>query len=98
MTQKLSDSLHSISQLLTAVRAPIPDTGDGSNLNPTPVEKSLLAHIGEDLATVIQHLDIHDIATLIKVWDKKQTGEPTNDRTYLMEGLITVLKTTCPVL
>ena len=90
MTQKLSESLHSISHLLTAVQAPVPDTGDGSKLDPVPVEKSLLAHIGEDLGAVIEHLNIHDLTSLIKVWDKKQTGEPTNDRTYLMEGLITV--------
>ncbi|KAF2470788.1 heme peroxidase [Lindgomyces ingoldianus] len=69
-----------------AVR-PVPNqTGDGSDLDPEK-ENAILKRVLGDI-TDLTHLRIEDADTLLKLSYAKLTGEPTDDKTYLMEGII----------
>ncbi|KAF2107355.1 heme peroxidase [Lophiotrema nucula] len=85
--EKLSAPFKKMSAFAGAVTAPVPDdTGDGSKLTPEQdhaFTEKVLAGLKD-----LSHLGIHDFETLLKVQKTKMTGELTDDKTYLMEGVI----------
>jgi hypothetical protein len=83
-------SLAQLSSLIDAVRAPLPtQTGDGSELNIKKDPPEVIQMINETLKD-LGHLGITDINTLISVNNEAHTGNPQNDKDYLMERLIQV--------
>ncbi|KAF2866163.1 hypothetical protein BDV95DRAFT_612030 [Massariosphaeria phaeospora] len=77
----------SLAGLISAAAAPVPDqTGDGSRLQPE--EKNALYKKVEGDLQDMSYLGITDVKTLIEIHKHKMSGALTNDKTYLMEGLI----------
>jgi cytochrome P450 len=77
----------SIASLVGAAAAPVPDeTGDGSKI--APEEKAALYQKIEGGLRDMSHLGIDNVQTLLQIQHEKMTGELTDDKTYLMEGLI----------
>lgn len=76
----------SLAALMNASHAPVPQTGDGSKIVPED-KPSLLKKVERGLHDM-SHLGIDNIQTLLEVQREKMTGAPTDDKTYLMEGLI----------
>ncbi|KAF1951021.1 hypothetical protein CC80DRAFT_575965 [Byssothecium circinans] len=64
------------------------DTGDGSRLSPEE-KNALRARIEADLKDM-SHIGVSDLKSLAKIQAEKLAGEPTDDKEYLMEGLIRV--------
>jgi hypothetical protein len=87
---KLRDSVESkfssFAALMGAASAPLPETGDGSHLAPEE-PAGLIQKINSTLRDM-SHLRIENIQTLLEAQKQKMTGEPTDDKTYFMEGLI----------
>jgi hypothetical protein len=87
---KLRDSVESkfsaFAALMGAASAPLPETGDGSHLAPEE-PAGLVQKINSTLRDM-SHLRIENIQTLLEAQKQKMTGEPTDDKTYFMEGLI----------
>ncbi|ORX99277.1 heme peroxidase, partial [Clohesyomyces aquaticus] len=76
-----------ISGLVGAAARPVPNqTGDGSAVD-TEKENAVIKRVLGDLND-LTHLRIEDFDTLLKIQYGKMTGELTDDKTYLMEGLI----------
>lgn len=72
-----------------AAAAPVPDqTGDGSKI--TPEEKATLYKKIEGGLRDMSYLNIENVKTLLEVQKEKALGGLTDDKTYLMEGLIRV--------
>ncbi|KAF2273329.1 heme peroxidase [Westerdykella ornata] len=87
LRRELGGPFRQAATLLGAVAEPVPDqTGDGSKL--TPEDKNALYKKIEGDLRDMTHLGISDVETLIKIFSDKVTGEPVDDKTYLMEGLI----------
>jgi len=73
--------------LIGAVTAPVPDqTGDGSKI--PPEEKASLYKKIEGGLRDMSHLGIENIGSLLEIQREKMLGSYTDDKTYLMEGLI----------
>ncbi|KAF2830213.1 heme peroxidase [Ophiobolus disseminans] len=87
---KLRDSVggtfKSLAALIGASHAPVPNTGDGSKIIPED-KPSVLKKVERTLHDM-SHLGIENVQTLLEVQKEKMTGAPTDDKTYLMEGLI----------
>lgn len=80
--QEIEISLSQINQAVTASLRPLPtETGDG-----TYVKEETKTGILSDLGRI----NIKDVETLIEVTKNAATGEPTNDRDYIMERVIQV--------
>lgn len=91
---KVENGFSQLSQLVSAIRAPVPNqTGDGSEL-PKPDPPELIQKINETLGD-LQHLGIRDVNTLINVSLAAKSGAPQDDSQYLMERLITVRLPRC---
>lgn len=87
---KAENGITQLAQLVNAIRAPIPNqTGDGTELVLKPDSPELIQRINDTLSD-LRHLGITGIDTLIEVVEKGKTGDPWNDKTYLMERLIRV--------
>lgn len=85
--KKVGGFFKPLTGLLNAVTRPVPDeTGDGSELTPED-KNALYKRIEADLADMT-HLRITDVKTLLSIVQNKLSGEPLDDKTYLMEGLI----------
>ena len=90
LRNKIGDSFKQAAELIGHIRKPIPHgTGNGTDLDKEGEKWNLIRKIEGDLAD-LSHLSIRDIKTLIEIQHIKMTGEPTDDKTYLMEGLIRV--------
>ena len=86
----LKNGIIQLEQLVKAIRAPVPNqTGDGTELVLKPDSPELIDRINETLSDV-RHLGMTGIETLIQVVEKGKTGDPWNDKSYLMEKLIRV--------
>jgi hypothetical protein len=72
--------------LVGAAAAPVPDTGDGSKIAPEN-DPSILKKIADGLGD-LSYLGADNLKTLLEIQKEKMTGEFTDDKTYLMEGLI----------
>ncbi|CAO2651331.1 Nn.00g096280.m01.CDS01 [Neocucurbitaria sp. VM-36] len=88
---KIRDALggpfKSFAALVGAAAAPVPDqTGDGSKI--TPEEKASIYKKIEGGLRDMSYLRIENVQTLLEVQKEKLTGALTDDKTYLMEGLI----------
>ncbi|KAF2708502.1 heme peroxidase [Pleomassaria siparia CBS 279.74] len=84
---KIGGPFKQVAGLFGAALAPVPtETGDGTKLEPEE-KNALYKKIEGDLAD-LSHLGITDVKTLIEIQKQKMSGEPTDDKTYLMEGLI----------
>lgn len=74
-----------ISQLESAVSA---------SLRPMPTETGDGTYIGDSsqtgLAKDLSHVDLGDVRTLVDVVKKAATGEPVDDKKYIMERVIQV--------
>ncbi|MCJ1472027.1 hypothetical protein MMC13_000672 [Lambiella insularis] len=82
LRQEVDKAFEDISGLIKASLRPLPkQTGDGSYITP-PISTGLL----QDL----RKLSINDVETLIQTVKTGATGDPTNDKTYLMERIIQV--------
>ena len=87
---KVENGITQLTQLVNAIRAPVPnETGDGSELVLTPDSPELIQRINDSLSD-LRNLGITGIDTLIHVLEKGKTGDPWNDKAYLMEKLIQV--------
>jgi linoleate 8R-lipoxygenase/9,12-octadecadienoate 8-hydroperoxide 8R-isomerase len=90
LRNKISDSFKQAAELISHIRKPIPHgTGNGTDLDKEGEKWNLIRKIEGDLAD-LSHLRIRDIKTLMEIQHIKMTGELTDDKTYLMEGLIRV--------
>lgn len=82
LRKEVDTTFQSISGLIKASLRPLPrQTGDGSYITP-PISTGLL----QDL----RKLSINDVETLIQTVKAEATGDPTDDKTYLMERVIQV--------
>jgi linoleate 8R-lipoxygenase/9,12-octadecadienoate 8-hydroperoxide 8R-isomerase len=87
LKKTLSGPFKLLNSLVGASLAAVPDqTGDGSKLSPED-KNALYKRIEGDLKDMT-HLNISDVQTLIELGAAKLLGEPTDDKTYLMEGMI----------
>jgi hypothetical protein len=83
----ISSSFKAAASLVGAVKAPVPNqTGDGSKL--APEEKETLYKKIEGSLRDMSYLGIDDVKSLVDIQKQKMLGGYTDDKTYLMEGLI----------
>lgn len=87
MTDKVDESnveksISQIEQVISSSLRPLPtETGDGSYIkNPKTT----------GLAKDITHIDLDDVKTLVEAVKTGATGEPVDDREYIMERVIQV--------
>lgn len=74
--------------LISAARRPLPDqTGDGTYVDDKPISPSVMDKVNGGLGD-LSHLGIKDVDTLLKVAELGKSGEPWQDKEYLMEHLI----------
>lgn len=86
LRKELGTPFKQAAEFIGAVTAPVPDeTGDGSKLPPD--EHHAVKKVEADLRDMT-HLRISDVKTLMKVMYEKVSGAPVDDKTYLMEGII----------
>lgn len=72
--------------LVGAASAPVPDTGDGSKIAPED-DPTILKKIADGLSD-LSYLGADNARTLLDIQKEKMLGGYTDDKTYLMEGLI----------
>jgi hypothetical protein len=83
----IGSSFRAAASLIGAAAAPVPDqTGDGSKI--APEEKASLYKSIEGGLRDMSHLGIENIQSLLEIQKEKMVGGFTDDKTYLMEGLI----------
>ncbi|KAF2727140.1 hypothetical protein EJ04DRAFT_539107 [Polyplosphaeria fusca] len=89
LRSRLGGSFKKLAGLVGAVSADVPDqTGDGTKLAPEE-ENAILARVVGGLRD-LRHLGVENTETLLKIQRQKLSGEPMDDKTYLMEALINV--------
>lgn len=72
-----------LNKVITASLRPLPtETGDGTYVTDPSATTGILKDIG--------HVHVKDVETLIDVTKSAATGEPVNDREYIMERVIQV--------
>jgi cytochrome P450 len=83
----IGGSFQAAASLIGAAGAPVPDqTGDGSKIGPE--EKASLYKKIEGGLRDMSHLGIDNIQSLLEIQKEKMLGGYTDDKTYLMEGLV----------
>jgi cytochrome P450 len=88
LRKEFGEPFKQAAKIIGAVTAPVPNqTGDGSKLTPEEDEHALVRKIEGDLQDMT-YMGVADIKTLMKIVSDKMSGEPVDDKTYLMEGLI----------
>jgi linoleate 8R-lipoxygenase/9,12-octadecadienoate 8-hydroperoxide 8R-isomerase len=87
LRSKIGGPFKQLASLFGAAVAHVPnETGDGTKLEPEE-ETALYKKIGGDLSD-LSNLRIENVEALIKIQKQKMSGEPMDDKEYLMEGLI----------
>ncbi|KAF2263245.1 heme peroxidase [Lojkania enalia] len=87
LRNNLGSSFKKAAGFVNAMSRPIPnETGDGSHISPDEDHALLKKLLGD--TRDLTHLGIQDFDTLMAIQKQKMSGEPTDDKTYLMEGLI----------
>jgi len=87
LRKAVGEPIKSLAKLVGAAAAPVPDqTGDGSKIAPEEDHSLLQKAMGT--VKELSHLRIENFQTLIEMQKEKMSGEPTDDKTYMMEGLI----------
>jgi hypothetical protein len=83
----IGSSFKAAAALVGAATASVPDkTGDGSKI--APEEKASLYTKIEGSLRDMTHLRVENIQSLLEIQKEKMLGGYTDDKTYLMEGLI----------
>lgn len=85
--QKLRSQFENATNILKAIRQPLPDQTDGGRPLDPKEEAHWVKKLESDLGD-LGHLGITDVKTLIEMSVKVKEGEVIDDRKYLMEGLI----------
>ena len=74
--------IEKIGKVVEASLRPLPtETGDG-----TYVQTKKTTGFAKDL----KHIDVNDVKTLVEVAKSAVTGDPVDDRDYIMEGIVQV--------
>lgn len=82
MLNGIGKAISQLEQTVSASLRPLPtETGDG-----TYVPKSTDTGIVQDLS----HVDLGDVKTIVELTKNAATGEPVDDKQYIMERLIQV--------
>lgn len=87
--QKISSSLSTLTTLFTALRKPLPEGTEGGKVIHPKEEPWLIKQIEHDLAD-LRALGITDLKALIDLQQQVASGQPIDDKKYLVEGLIKV--------
>jgi hypothetical protein len=83
----LGQSISQLENVVSASLRPLPtETGNGTYIAES-TETGLVAGLVQDMATV----DVGDIRTLVEVIKNSATGEPVDDKSYVMERTIQVV-------
>ncbi|KAK2779959.1 hypothetical protein FQN53_001190 [Emmonsiellopsis sp. PD_33] len=81
LREEIEKTVSQISQLVKASLRPLPShTGDGSYIDDAPPDPNLLADL--------ERIGFKDLDTLVDVVKNAATGEPVNDKEYIMERVI----------
>ncbi|KAH7119549.1 heme peroxidase [Dendryphion nanum] len=88
--QKISNSLSTLKNLFTALRKPLSEGTEGGTVIHPKEEPWLVKQIEHDLAD-LRALGITDLKALIGLQQQVASGQPIDDKKYLVEGLIKVL-------
>lgn len=88
-SDKISSGFNNLVQLVNAVRQPLQNQTDGGKPLDPKEEEYWVRRVESDLGD-LAHIGIPDVKTLVEISEKMKTGQPIDDRTYLMEGLIKV--------
>ncbi|QDS73559.1 hypothetical protein FKW77_001022 [Venturia effusa] len=84
----LGKDFQQMAGLISAARRPLPDqSGDGTYLDDKPISPDVMDRVNGALGD-LSHLGIKDVETLLKVVKLGKSGEPWQDKEYLMEHLI----------
>lgn len=86
LRNKLGQPFQKMANLVGAVAAPVPDTGDGSKIVPED-DPTILKKIADGLHD-LTFLNADNAKTLLEIQREKMLGGYTDDKHYLMEGLI----------
>lgn len=87
LRSKIGPAFSAAASLIGAVNAPVPDqTGDGSKI--APEEKATIYKKIEGTLRDMSYLNVSDVKSLLDIQKEKMLGGYTDDKTYLMEGLI----------
>jgi linoleate 8R-lipoxygenase/9,12-octadecadienoate 8-hydroperoxide 8R-isomerase len=79
--QEIEKAFSQISQVIHSSLRPLPtETGDGSYIETTSSHTGILRELG--------NFGIRDIETLIDVTRNAATGQPVDDRRYILERVI----------
>ncbi|TID24533.1 heme peroxidase [Venturia nashicola] len=88
LRDRLGKEFRAKASLISAARRPLPDqTGNGTYLDDKPIHPDVMDKVNEGLRD-LSHLGIKDVETLLKVVELGKSGEPWQDKEYLMEHLI----------
>ncbi|KAF2403700.1 heme peroxidase [Trichodelitschia bisporula] len=88
LRENLGAGFQRLAQVVGDSRRPLPDqSGDGTYLDIKPDSPDVIQRIEATLGD-LKNLGITDVDTLIKVASKAKSGEPWDDKKYLMEKLI----------
>ncbi|KAF3048232.1 hypothetical protein E8E12_011394 [Didymella heteroderae] len=82
----LGNPFKKMAGVIGAAAAPVPDTGDGSKIAPED-DPTILKKIADGLGD-LSYLGVDNVKTLLEIQKDKMLGGYTDDKTYLMEGLI----------
>jgi hypothetical protein len=87
LREALGGSFKKMAGLVGAAAAPVPDqTGDGSKIIPED-DPAILKKIADGLSD-LSYLGADNVKALLEIQKDKMMGAYTDDKTYLMEGLI----------
>lgn len=86
---RIESSLDQMSSLLKAMKAPLP-TGTGNGTALTPEKKTGISYTIRTILRDLSKLGINSIEKVAEMGIKTKTGDPIDDRTYLMESVIQV--------
>lgn len=84
----ISKSISQVEKVISAsLRSKPAETGDG-----TYIKKPQSTGLAKDLT----HIDLNDVKTMVDVTKAGATGQPVDDREYIMERVIQVGALSCP--
>ncbi|KAF2447352.1 heme peroxidase [Karstenula rhodostoma CBS 690.94] len=89
LAKKIGGPFKKFASVVGASLAAVPTgTGDGSKLQPEPTDESEALERIEGNLRDLSHLGITDYKTLLEIGLTKATGQPQDDKDYVMEALI----------
>ena len=86
--ERVDGTIKCLADLFSAAAKPLPtQSGNGQYLEPDPPD--LLERIQNDIQN-LSHLGVRDVSTLLQVQKNNLGGTLTDDKHYLLEGLLNV--------